>query len=521
MATLTEIAAPLAGESIPGFASRWRALIFIAISLLVLSIDNTILNVALPSISRTLGASASELQWVIDSYVLVFASLLLTMGALGDRIGRKRSLQIGLLLFALGSLGSALSTTSIMLIVARAFTGIGAALIMPATLSIVNASFPVNERARAIAIWAAIFGLGVGIGPLTGGLLLRFFSWQAVFLVNLPVVAVALVGGRLSIAESRDQHAPALDLPGVLLSIVGLFALVFGIISAGEFGWGAQQVLAAFGVAFVLLTLLMVWESRAPNAMLPLRFFAKPSFNRANTALVLMTFSLFGLIFMLTQYFQSVLDYDPLLAGIVQLPVAIALMVVSVRSAGIAQRFGAKRTVAAGALLAGVGLLYYWFIVDVSTPYSLLFIGQVAFASGLGLMISPATNSVMQSVPVSKSGIGSAMNDTTRQVGGALGVAVLGSILNAVYRNTLLRSLDALPQLPAALRETVLRSIQGAHVVASQLPGTAQGILNVSKAGFVAGMHQALLLAAMVMFVSAVLTFLFLPDQVSRISEIN
>ncbi len=457
MATLTKTQSPIAVESVPGYASRWRAMIFIAVSLLVISVDNTILNFALPSISKSLGASASELQWIIDAYVLVFASLLLTMGSLGDRIGRKRALQIGLLLFGLGSLACALATTTAVLIGTRAFTGIGAALMMPATLSIINASFPAKERARAIAIWAAIFGLGIGVGPITGGLLLSFFSWQSVFLVNLPIVAVALLGGRAFIAESRDEHAPALDLPGVILSIVGLFALVFGIIRAGEEGWTAPQVLSAFGIALVLLTAFTIWESRTPNAMLPLRFFANPAFTLANSALVLMTFSIFGLIFMLTQYFQSVLDYKPVIAGIALLPVAIALMIVSVGSARIAQRFGTKRTVALGALLASTGLLYYWFIVYVNTPYSLLFIGQVVFASGLGLMISPATNSVMQSVPVRNSGIGSAMNDTTRQVGGALGVAVLGSILNSVYRDNLVQSLGSLPPLPDVMRETTFR----------------------------------------------------------------
>src|SRR5258708_28772131 len=283
-------------------------MLFIGISLMVISIDASILNVALPSISRSLGAGASQLQWIVDSYVLVFASLLITMGALDDRSGRKRGLQIGLLIFGLGSLGSAFSTTAGALTLMRAFTGIGGALIMPATLSIINASFPAQERARAFAIWAAIFGMGAGIGPLAGGLLLKFFTWQAIFLVNLPIVAVAIIGGRAFIAESRDDHAPALDLPGVLLSIIGLFALVFGIIRAGEFGWTAPQVLGALGAALVLLTLFSIWESRAPNAMLPLRFFANPSFTLANTALVLMTFTLFGLVFMLTQYFQSVLD---------------------------------------------------------------------------------------------------------------------------------------------------------------------------------------------------------------------
>jgi hypothetical protein len=255
--------------------------------------------------------------------------------------------------------------------------------------------------------------------------------------------------------------------------------------------------------------------------MLPLRFFANPSFTLANTAVVLMTFSLFGLLFMLTQYFQSVLNYDPLLSGVIQLPVVVVFMIVSARSAKIVQRFGTKRTVAAGALLVGASLLFYHFILDVNTPYWLILIGQVVFAIGFGMTTSPATNSVMQSVPVRKSGIGSAMNDMTRQVGGALGVAVLGSISNGIYRENLIAPIKALPQMSEPMRETILRSIQGARIVASQLPNGGQRIMDASKVGFVAGMQQALLLAALVMLVSAVLNFLLLPDQVKRTADIN
>jgi len=403
----------------------------------------------------------------------------------------------------------------------RACMGVGGALIMPATLSLINARFPAQERARAIAIWAAIFGLGAGIGPLSGGLLLQFFSWQSIFLVNLPIVAVAIIGGRMTIAESRDDHAPSLDLPGVLLSIVGLFALVYAIISAGDAGWTAPQVLEAFGVALALLILFIIWERRAANAMLPLRFFANPSFTFANAAIVLLTFSFFGMIFMLSQFFQSVLGYNPLTVGVIQLPLVISLVVVATRSARIAARFGTKRTVAAGALLVGVALLFLRFIAAVDTPYVLIFIMEVIFGAGFGLTTSPATNSVMQSVPIRKSAISSAMNDMTRQVGGALGVAILGSILNGAYRDSLAVSLKALPHIPDLMRDTILRSIQSAHIVASQLPDNAQGILDISKAGFVAGMQQALLVGVIVMFVSAMLSFLFLPDQVKRSPDVD
>lgn len=514
----------LGGIDAATYANRWRAMAFIAVSLLVIALDNTILNVALPSISRDLSASASELQWIIDSYVLVFASLLLTMGALSDRIGRKRALLFGLGLFGIGSLACALSASTTALILARGFTGIGGAIIMPATLSIISATFPANERPRAFAIWAAIFGLGVGIGPLTGGLLLRFFSWESVFFVNLPVVVLAVVGGYLFIRESRDEDAPSPDIPGVILSITGLVALVYGIITAGELGWTASPVLTAFAVAAVLIIAFVVWEIRAPNAMLPMKFFRNPSFSVANLTLVLMTFSLFGLTFFLSQYFQSVLGYEPLLAGAASLPVAITLVLVGLNSARIAARLGTKYTVALGALLATLSMLYYVALLNETTPYPLIAAGQVVFATGLALMISPSTNSVMQSIPVRKAGVGSAMNDMTRQLGGALGIAVLGSVLNSVYRANLTPLVEGLPDtLPEAGREAIMRSIQGAHFVAAQVPpifsSVATEIVNTSNAGFLEGARQALLVGAVVMFGACLIAFFFLPAKPIRSEE--
>ncbi|HLY27475.1 MAG TPA: MFS transporter, partial [Aggregatilineales bacterium] len=301
----------------------------------------------------------------------------------------------------------------------------------------------------------------------------------------------------------------------------GLFALVFAIISAGDAGWTAPQVLESFGLAVVLLAAFVYWESRTPNAMLPLRFFANPSFSLANVAVVLMTFSLFGTIFMLSQYFQSVLGYDPLTVGVIQLPVVIVMTFIATRSAAIAQRFGTKRTVAMGALLTGLALLYLRLIAAVDTPYTSIFLMQILFGLGLGLTTSPATNSVMQSLPIRKSGIGSAMNDMTRQIGGAMGVAILGSILNGAYRASLSQPLQAVKEIPDTVRETILRSIQGANLVALQLPGSASAIVGPSRVSFVLGMQQAVLLAGVVMLVSAVVTFAFLPDKVQRSSDTN
>ena len=405
-------------EHRPGYSTRWIGLVFIGISLLVISLDNTILNVALPSISTDLGATASDLQWIVDAYVLVFAALLLTMGAVGDRIGRKRALQFGLVMFGIGSLWAALATSTEMLIAARAFLGIGGATIMPATLSIISATFPDHERSQAIAIWAAIFGLGVGVGPVVGGLLLEQFEWNAVFYVNLPVVVVALAGGAYFLADSKDEHAPKPDIPGVLHSIPGLFALVYGIIEAVQGEWTDPTVLLAFGAAIVLLAAFTWWESRSPNAMLPLHFFKNMSFTGANLAMTFIMFSLFGSIFFLSQYLQTVQGYTPLEAGIRMVPLAATLAVVSALSARVSERLGTKRTVALGIMISGAGLLFMSQFFEAGCSYATIALGEVILAGGMGFAVSPATNSIMGSVPVSKAGIGSAMNDPTRQLGG-------------------------------------------------------------------------------------------------------
>ncbi|MCH7481203.1 MAG: MFS transporter, partial [Chloroflexi bacterium] len=338
-----------------GYKNRWRGMIFIGISLIVISIDNTILNVALPSISRTLGASASELQWIVTAYVLMFASLLLTMGALGDRFGRKRMLQIGLVLFGIGSAAAGLSTSTNMLIAARAFLGFGGAIIMPSTLSIITATFPRDEQPRAIAMWAAIFGLGIGIGPVLGGWLIELYDWNSVFFINLPVVLVAIVGGSTYLMESRDESAPRIDIPGILLSIPGLFLLVYAIIEAGNQGWTAPEVLQTFAISAILLTAFALWESRAKEPMLPLYFFKNMSFTAANLAMVLVMFAMFGSIFFMSQYLQSVIGYSAFEAGVRMLPLALTMVVASIASSRVAASIGTKYTVALGIFIAGLG----------------------------------------------------------------------------------------------------------------------------------------------------------------------
>lgn len=502
-------------------SNRWLSLLFICISLMVISLDNTILNVALPSISRELGATASELQWIIDAYVLVFAALLLTMGAVGDRIGRKKALQFGVAMFGIGSLAAALSVSTPMLIAARAFLGIGGATIMPATLSIVSATFrDPKERSQAIAIWAAVFAFGVGLGPLIGGWLLERFEWNSVFFVNVPVVIIALIGGYIYIGESKDESAPSPDIPGVLLSITGLFALIYGIIEAGIHGWTAQHVLIAFGVAAVLLGTFGWWESHSPNAMLPMRFFKNMSFTGANTALALVTFALFGSTFFISQYFQSVQGFNALESGARVVPLAAMLTICATFSARINQRLGVKVTVGLGIILAGIGLLYLSQMAHVDTTYSTFVIGQLILGAGMGTAMSPATNSIMGSVPVSKAGIGSAMNDTTRQLGGALGVAVLGTFANNVYLAHV-NSLELMNTLPTQAAEAIRSSIQGAHIVADRLniPIVSPLITDTANQAFVLGMTEAMFIGSIIMFGAAILTFAILPAEIRPSTE--
>lgn len=497
-----------------GYEHRWRGLLFICVSLIVIALDNTILNVAIPSISTTLGATASELQWMIDAYVLVFAALLLTMGSVGDRIGRKKTLQIGLILFGIGSLAAALSTNTVMLIAARAFLGIGGATIMPATLSLVSSLFPPQERPQAIGVWVAVFGLGVGLGPVIGGLLVQQFSWNSVFLVNLPVVVVALIGGALYLVESKDEHAPPPDIPGVILSIIGLFALVYGIIEAGLQGWTHESVVIAFAIAAVFIGIFVWWENRVPNAMLPMHFFRNRSFTGANVMLTLFTFSLFGSMFFMSQYFQTVQGVPAFESGLRLLPHALLMTFISTRAPKLAARIGAKWTMALGALIAASGMFYMSQVFHAETSYPLILAGLLIMATGLGLAFSPATATVMNSVPLAKAGVGSAMNDTTRQVGGALGVAVLGTIATNAYLNGIAPLRDSLATVSTELSEIVANSIQAAHIAAQNplVPDALrETILTTTNHAFVNGMNTAMFISSITMLIACVGVVLVLP----------
>jgi EmrB/QacA subfamily drug resistance transporter len=499
---------------------RWRTLAVLCLTLVLVSLDNTILNVALPTLAREFHATASQLQWIVDSYVLVFAGLLLTFGFLGDKYGRRNALMAGMAIFGVGSVAASMSGSAGQLIACRALMGVGSAFIMPATLSILTNTFrDAKERAKAIAMWAGCAGLGVALGPVTGGWLLEHFSWGSVFLVNLPVLTLAIVGSVLVVPNSRDVDAPRLDLGGAVLSMTGLATLLWAIIEAPEHGWMSSQTLTAFAAAAVALSVFVVWESRQEHPMLNLGFFRNPRFSAASGAVTLTFFALFGTLFLITQYMQSVLGYTALQSGIRFLPLAATLMVVSPQSAKLAARFGSKRVVASGLAIVAVGLVLM-VRIEAGTGYGRLITAIMVMAAGMGLTMAPATESIMGSLPPAQAGVGSAVNDTTREVGGALGVAVLGSVLSSVYGS---RMIDLLAgrQLPPEIRGVAENSVTGAVTVANKIGGApGQALAQAAKTAYIDGLHITSLVAAGFAAAGALIALLFLPARASDHSEV-
>jgi EmrB/QacA subfamily drug resistance transporter len=501
------------------YRRRWATLLVLCISLIVITLDNTILNVALPTLSRPvgdggLGASASQLQWLVDSYVIVFAGLLLTAGSLGDRFGRYRALAFGLAVFGIGSALSAFATSSTMLIATRSLMGLGGAFIMPSTLSIITNVFTEPaERGKAIGIWAGVSALGIGLGPITGGFLLDHFWWGSVFIVNVPIVIAGLVLGYLLVPESRDPSEPHLDPVGALLSIVGLTAVLWAVIEAPDHGWTAPEILAAFVFGFGVLAGFMVWELRSSHPMLDMKFFENPRFSAASGAITLVFLALFGTLFLLTQYLQSVLGYSTVKAGAVLLPQAVTLMIFAPLSNVWVQRLGNKVVVTAGLLLVTASLLLFNVLDADSTTGTVIAISML-LGLGMANIMAPATDSIMGSLPRAKAGVGSAMNDTTRQVGGAVGVAVLGSLLASHYTKTMDSRLGGV--VPAQLLESVRDSVGQASGVVREVPAAqpfAAEITRAAQESFVGGMHLAFTVAAGITLLAAIGVARFLPAR--------
>ncbi len=490
---------------------RWWTLAVLNLSLLMIILDNTILNVALPTLARSLHASGGQLQWMVDAYVLVFAALLLPGGALGDRFGRRGALSTGLVLFGIGSFAAMMSGSAGQLIAARAFMGIGASLVMPATLSILTNVFTdPAERGRAIGIWAAVGGLGVAIGPVTGGWLLEHFSWGAVFAINLPLVVIALTAGHFLVPTSRDPQTPPLDKIGALLSIAGLGSLVWTIIEGGEQGWTARPTLSGAVFATIALVAFVLWERHVDEPLLDVTFFTNRRFTAASTTVMFGYFALFGTMFLMSQLLQFVLGYSALAAGVRLLPFAGAMVVGSPISVKLVGRLGTKAVVVIGMSMVAVALLRIA-TLGVADDYSAYLPILLVMGAGVALTWAPATEAIMGSLPPSKAGVGSAMNDTVREVGGALGVAVLGSLLAGRYSGAMGA---ATATIDGPARESARDSLGGAVAVAQNVGGAGgRALLTAGRAAFIEGFGLAAAVAAGVTVLGALIAALWLPSH--------
>ena len=493
---------------------RWLALGVLCLSLLLAVVDNTIVNVALPTLNKELGAGTTELQWIVDAYTLVFSALLLTMGHVGDRIGRRRALQLGLVVFAVTSGLEALSTTSGQLIGARALMGIGAALIFPATLAIlVNVFTDPKERAAAIGIWTAMVGVAVAIGPITGGLLLEHFSWGSIFMVNIPVAIIAIVLGAFLLPESRDPNVGRFDFRGLVLSAAGVGLIIWAIIEAPTWGWTSPAILAGLVGGLALLVIFALVERSLAHPMLDVRLFTNARFTAASLSVTTAFFALFGFIFLITQFLQLVQGYTPLQAGIRTLPFAIATGIMSPLAIVLMHKFGSKVIVTLGLLVMGAGFLIAA-TIEVDTPYfGAVVISMVTIAAGLGLATSPATESIMGALPPEQAGAGAAVNDTTREFGGTLGVAVVGSVFLSVYGSKVIEGYRSLG-LPEQYESVVRESMGGGLAVAGQLPeGPAAQLAAFVQSAFIDGLSRGSLVSAGVVVIGAIVALKFLPAR--------
>lgn len=501
------------GEPAP---RRWLVLVVLCVSLLIVNLDSTVLNVALPTLVRDLHATDSQLQWIVDSYVIVFAGLLLVMGSLADRVGRKWVFLTGLVAFAAGSAWAAFSGSVSMLITARASMGIGAAMLMPATLSIITDTFrDPAERQRAIGLWAATSGVGIALGPIVGGLLLTRFWWGSVFLINVPIALVGFLGAVPLVPNSKNPAASRPDVPGAMLSIAGLGLVLWAIIEAPSKGWSSGEVLGVGAAGLAVLAFFVIWERRSSHPMLDLSFFRTRAFSGAIGSVGLVTFGLIGSLFVLTQFLQFELGYSALAAGVRVIPAAAAIALVAPLSALAVRWAGSKVVLAAGMLIIAAGL---WQLsgATVTSTYVSTLPGMVLLGIGAGLAMPCATASVMGSLPQQHTGVGSATNGTFLQVGGALGVAVIGSLLATSYHDKMTAVLAPFG-VPPSVSHVIYGSLGGALAVAERLGGPAgQALAQAAKVAFMSGMDLGMLTGAAVAAVGSVLAFLIMPRRAGR-----
>ncbi len=497
------------GPGTKAHTQRWYILAVLCVSLIIVTVGNASLNVTLPTLSRDLGATETQLQWVVAIYSLVFAGLLFATGAIGDRYGRKGALQLGLGIVLVAVILASMSSAMWQLIACRAVMGIGAALIMPSTLSILINVFPAHERTKAIAIWASVTGAGGATGQVLSGALLSHFWWGSVFLINVPLVLAALVGGFFLLPKSRDPEESPLDGGGSVLSTIGIVALVFAVIEAPEKGWLDSTTLAAFGVCIVFLVAFVLYEKRVDDPMLDMSYFRNRAFSTATGCMVLVFLAMYGTFFLITQYLQLVQGYSAFGAALRLLPTALLMIVVAPQTPRLSARLGANRAVALGLSLAAVGLTSFVFL-DKTTPYLQMISGFCLFSIGISMTMSPMTAAIMTAVPTRRAGAGSAMNDATRELGAALGVAVLGSITATHYSHAVSSAVDR--SLTGSAATGAKSALANALDSAAKLPGSAGRALAASADNaFLGGVHISFGIAAALTAATSMIVLRYLP----------
>ncbi|HUZ83491.1 MAG TPA: MFS transporter [Gaiellales bacterium] len=485
---------------------RWWTLFAMCFALFMIMLDNTVVNVALPSIQRSLKTTPQNLEWTVNAYVLSFASLILLGGKLGDRFGRKRIFLVGLALFTLSSAACALSTTDAELISFRVIQGAGGAMLNPLSLSIIVAAFPRRQLPTAIGVWAGISGLGLAVGPLAGGFLVEHYSWSYVFWINVPIGVIAAAATAWAVVESRDPGARSLDVTGTLLVTGGLFSLVWALIKTGSDGWLSGPTLGFLAAAAVLLAAFVVWESRSPQPMLPLGFFRRRAFSSSSVVVMLVGFGLFGVIYFITLYFQNVKGYSPLQAGARSLPMTMMLMVFAPIGGRLNQRVGARALMTVGMLLAGGGL-FGLSHVQPDSSYNLIWPMYVLMGIGMALTMPAVSSTGMAAVDHDKAGIASGVINASRQVGGALGIAVLGSIGTTVAAGSWQAKAAALAPAHRAATLRLTPLVEGGQ---SRLIGHLAGASMRAAANdsFVEGVRRAMLVGSGMMLLAGLVAFL-------------
>jgi EmrB/QacA subfamily drug resistance transporter len=493
-------------------------LLTMCFALAMVMLDNTVVNVALPAISEKLGAGVSGLQWIVDGYVLALASLLLTGGIVGDRYGRKKTFLTGLSIFTLASFGCGVSGSTGMLVVFRAIQGVGAAMLLPGTLSIITVTFPVHERAKAIGLWAGMSGLALALGPTVGGLMVEHLGWQSIFFLNVPIGIVAFLTATRTVKESVSEEERQLDIPGLALGTAALFSVTYALIEANQMGWADPLIVSALVAGALLIVAFLYWELHTEHAMMPLRFFRIAAFSAGNTVAFAVSLGMFGTFFFLSLYMQLLRGYSPFQAGIRFLPLTLMIVVTAPLAGKYASKHGSRGPMTYGLLLAGGGLVFLGTRLQIDTSFALLLPVFAIMGHGMASVMAPMTAAVMNSVGPQRAGLGSAMSNTSREVGGVFGIALLGTILTTKLKASFAPALVGLG-LTGGQQHAI--DVAGGHgtldpAFLSRLhlsPDQAHAVTSAFTSSFMDGFHVAMLTGGLVLVAAAIVANRFIPGR--------